>query len=136
MPGGCSLAAQLTPGTGCHGAPLGVGAPHGEEQSSASPVSPQMSSQLEETSVTLRDTVAQLEQLMVANSRLSTGRGMGDMESGAAPSPLCPLSAPSTEALPLADLSSLMKNLANLEQERDVLQQENEKQWEEIAWWV
>ena len=29
-----------------------------------------------------------------------------------------------------------MTNLANLEQERDALQQENEKQWEEMAWWV
>ncbi|XP_074969091.1 sperm-associated antigen 5 [Phalacrocorax aristotelis] len=62
------------------------------------------SCQLEETSVALRDAVAQLEQLTVANSRLST------------------------------DLSSLMKNLANVEQERDALQQENEKQWEEMAW--
>ncbi|XP_064323752.1 sperm-associated antigen 5 isoform X2 [Phalacrocorax carbo] len=62
------------------------------------------SCQLEEASVALRDAVAQLEQLTVANSRLST------------------------------DLSSLMKNLANVEQERDALQQENEKQWEEMAW--
>ncbi|XP_075374042.1 sperm-associated antigen 5 [Mycteria americana] len=62
------------------------------------------SGQLEETSVALRDAVAQLEQLTVANSRLS------------------------------ADVSSLMTNLANLEQERDALQQENEKQWEEMAW--
>ncbi|KAM9257476.1 sperm-associated antigen 5 [Cariama cristata] len=62
------------------------------------------SCQLEETSVALQDTVAQLEQLTVANSRLS------------------------------ADLSSLMTNLANVEQERDALQQENEKQWEEMAW--
>ncbi|KAM6118583.1 sperm-associated antigen 5 [Phoenicopterus ruber ruber] len=62
------------------------------------------SCQLEETSVALRDVVAQLEQLTVANSRLS------------------------------ADVSSLMTNLANLEQERDALQQENEKQWEEMAW--
>ncbi|KAM9272807.1 sperm-associated antigen 5 [Morus bassanus] len=62
------------------------------------------SCQLEETSVALQDAVAQLEQLTVANSRLST------------------------------DLSSLMKNLANVEQERDALQQENEKQWEEMAW--
>lgn len=39
-------------------------------------------------------------------------------------------------ALPLVDLSNLMTNLASLEQERDVLQQENEEQWEEMAWWV
>ena len=35
----------------------------------------QVSCQLEETSVALQDTVAQLEQLTVANSRLSAGRG-------------------------------------------------------------
>ena len=35
----------------------------------------QASCQLEETSVALRDAVAQLEQLTVANSRLSAGRG-------------------------------------------------------------
>lgn len=35
----------------------------------------QVSCQLEETSVALRDTVAQLEQLTVANTRLSAGRG-------------------------------------------------------------
>ncbi|XP_042647373.1 sperm-associated antigen 5 isoform X2 [Tyto alba] len=63
----------------------------------------EVSCQLEEASVALQDAVAQLEQLTVANSHLST------------------------------DLSSLMTNLANVEQERDALQQENEKQWEEMA---
>ena len=29
-----------------------------------------------------------------------------------------------------------MTKMANVEQERDALQQENEKQWEEMAWWV
>lgn len=29
-----------------------------------------------------------------------------------------------------------MINLASVEQERDALQQENEKQWEEMAQWV
>ncbi|XP_030318543.1 sperm-associated antigen 5 [Calypte anna] len=62
------------------------------------------SCKLEETSMALQDAVTQLEELTVANSRLST------------------------------DLSSLMTNLATVEQERDVLQQENEKQWEEMAW--
>lgn len=54
--------------------------------------------------------------------------------------PCCPcrVSSPPTTltALPLVDLSNLMTNLASLEQERDVLQQENEEQWEEMAWWV
>lgn len=48
----------------------------------------------------------------------------------------CPPSVPALTALPLTDVSSLMTNLANLEQERDALKQENEKQWEEMAWWV
>ncbi|XP_038014178.1 sperm-associated antigen 5 [Motacilla alba alba] len=61
------------------------------------------SCQLEKTLVTLQDTEAQLEQLTVANSRLGK------------------------------DLSSVMINLASMEQERDALQQENEKQWEEMA---
>ncbi|XP_054065162.1 sperm-associated antigen 5 [Rissa tridactyla] len=61
------------------------------------------SGQLEENAVALRDAEAQLEQLTVANSRLST------------------------------DLSSVMTKLASVEQERDTLQQENEKQWEEVA---
>ncbi|XP_030818830.1 sperm-associated antigen 5 [Camarhynchus parvulus] len=61
------------------------------------------SCQLEKTMVTLQDTEAQLEQLTVANSRLGK------------------------------DLSSVMINLASMEQERDALQQENEKQWEEMA---
>uniref|UniRef100_A0A8C9MVJ5 Sperm associated antigen 5 n=1 Tax=Serinus canaria TaxID=9135 RepID=A0A8C9MVJ5_SERCA len=61
------------------------------------------SCQLEETLVTLQDTEAQLEQLTVAHSRLSK------------------------------DLNSVMINLASMEQERDALQQENEKQWEEMA---
>lgn len=47
-----------------------------------------------------------------------------------------PPPVPTLMALPLTDVSSLMTNLANLEQERDALQQENEKQWEEMAWWV
>ncbi|XP_071620843.1 sperm-associated antigen 5 [Heliangelus exortis] len=62
------------------------------------------SCKLEETSMALQDAVTQLEELTVANSRLST------------------------------DLSSLMTNLASVEQERDVLQQENEKQLEQMAW--
>uniref|UniRef100_A0A8B9PDL1 Sperm-associated antigen 5 n=1 Tax=Apteryx owenii TaxID=8824 RepID=A0A8B9PDL1_APTOW len=62
------------------------------------------SRQLEETLVALQDSVAQVEQLMVANSRLS------------------------------ADLSSRMKELAGLQQERDALQQENEDYREETAW--
>ncbi|XP_058710402.1 sperm-associated antigen 5 [Poecile atricapillus] len=61
------------------------------------------SCQLEKTLVTLQDTEAQLQQLTVANSRLGK------------------------------DLSSVMINLASMEQERDALQQENEKQWEEMA---
>ncbi|KAL9826567.1 sperm-associated antigen 5 isoform 2-T2 [Geothlypis trichas] len=61
------------------------------------------SCQLEKTLVTLQNTEAQLEQLTVANSRLGK------------------------------DLSSVMINLASVEQERDALQQENEKQWEEMA---
>ncbi|XP_041338719.1 sperm-associated antigen 5 [Pyrgilauda ruficollis] len=61
------------------------------------------SCQLHKTLVTLQDTEAQLEQLTVANSRLGK------------------------------DLSSVMINLASMEQERDALQQENEKQWEEMA---
>uniref|UniRef100_A0A8C5NMC3 Sperm-associated antigen 5 n=1 Tax=Junco hyemalis TaxID=40217 RepID=A0A8C5NMC3_JUNHY len=61
------------------------------------------SCQLEKTLVTLKDTEAQLEQLTVANSRLSK------------------------------ELNSVMINLASVEQERDALQQENEKQWEEMA---
>lgn len=44
--------------------------------SPAGPVSLQMSCQLEETSVTLQDRVAQLEQLTAANSRLSEGKGV------------------------------------------------------------
>ncbi|XP_074413102.1 sperm-associated antigen 5 [Zonotrichia albicollis] len=62
-----------------------------------------VSCQLEKTLVTLKDTEAQLEQLTVANSRLGK------------------------------ELSSVMINLASVEQERDALQQENEKQWEEMA---
>lgn len=46
----------------------------------------------------------------------------------------CP--PPTLMALPLADLSSVMTKLASVEQERDTLQQENEKQWEEVARWV
>ncbi|KAM3661205.1 sperm-associated antigen 5 [Ammospiza maritima maritima] len=61
------------------------------------------SCQLEKTLVTLKDTEAQLEQLTVANSRLGK------------------------------ELNSVMINLARVEQERDALQQENEKQWEEMA---
>ncbi|XP_059343227.1 sperm-associated antigen 5 [Ammospiza nelsoni] len=61
------------------------------------------SCQLEKTLVTLTDTEAQLEQLTVANSRLGK------------------------------ELNSVMINLAHVEQERDALQQENEKQWEEMA---
>lgn len=49
--------------------------------------------------------------------------------------PHCPC-APWLTALSLADLSSVMINLASVEQERDALQQENEKQWEEMAQWV
>ncbi|XP_062363064.1 sperm-associated antigen 5 [Cinclus cinclus] len=63
----------------------------------------EVSCQLEKTLVTLQDTEAQLEQLTVANSRLGK------------------------------DLSSVTINLASTEQERDALQQENEKQWEEMA---
>ncbi|TRZ24299.1 hypothetical protein HGM15179_002747 [Zosterops borbonicus] len=63
----------------------------------------EISCQLEKTLMTLQDTGAQLEQLTVANSRLGK------------------------------DLSSVMINLASVEQERDALQQENEKQWEEMA---
>nr|XP_021142630.1 sperm-associated antigen 5 [Columba livia] len=66
----------------------------------------QVSFQLEETSVALQDAVAQLEQLTAANSHLNT------------------------------DLNSLRMNLANLEQTRDALQQENKKQQEEMAWLV
>ncbi|KAM7001197.1 sperm-associated antigen 5 [Passerculus sandwichensis] len=58
---------------------------------------------LEKTLVTLKDTEAQLEKLTVANSRLGK------------------------------ELNSVMINLARVEQERDALQQENEKQWEEMA---
>ncbi|XP_054143414.1 sperm-associated antigen 5 [Melozone crissalis] len=61
------------------------------------------SCQLEKTLVTLKDTEAQLEQLTVANSRLGK------------------------------ELNAVMINLASVEQERDALQQENEKQWEEMA---
>ncbi|KAM4760216.1 sperm-associated antigen 5 isoform 2-T2 [Cyanocitta cristata] len=61
------------------------------------------SCQLQKTVVALQDTEAQLEQLTVVNSRLGK------------------------------DLSSVMVNLASVEQERDALQQENEKQWEEMA---
>ncbi|KAM9525726.1 sperm-associated antigen 5 [Guaruba guarouba] len=61
------------------------------------------SRQLEETSMALQDTVAKLEQLTAANSNLNTGH------------------------------RSLMTSLANLEQERDALQQGNEKQREEMA---
>ncbi|XP_057893744.1 sperm-associated antigen 5 [Melospiza georgiana] len=61
------------------------------------------SCQLEKTLVTLKDTEAQLEKLTVANSRLGK------------------------------ELNSVMINLARVEQERDALQQENEKQWEEMA---
>ncbi|XP_014731885.1 PREDICTED: sperm-associated antigen 5 [Sturnus vulgaris] len=63
----------------------------------------EVSCQLEKTLVTLQNTEAQLEQLTVANSRLGK------------------------------DLSSVTLNLASTEQERDALQQENEKQWEEMA---
>lgn len=38
-------------------------------------VSLQVSCQLKETSVALQDAMARMEQLTVANSRLSTGRG-------------------------------------------------------------
>ena len=38
-------------------------------------MAPQASGQLEETSAALRDMTAQLEQLTVTNSCLSTGRG-------------------------------------------------------------
>ncbi|XP_066189437.1 sperm-associated antigen 5 [Sylvia atricapilla] len=61
------------------------------------------SHQLEKTLVTLQDAGAQLEQLTVANSHLGK------------------------------DLNSVMTNLASVEQERDALQQENEKQQEEMA---
>lgn len=98
----------------------------------------QASRQLEETAVALQDTVAKLEQLAVANSRLSAGTG----DDVGLELPLCPPFSTLT-ALPLADHSSLMTSLANLEQERDArqqerdaLQQENEKQQEEMAWWV
>lgn len=77
-----------------------MGTPRGEEQPRASPVSLQVSGQLEETSVTLRDTVAQLEQLTVANSRLSTGRGWVTRRLELPPPRCVPLSPPSTEALP------------------------------------
>lgn len=74
----CSPAARLLPRHRRTWGTLGVGTPHGEEQPKASPegtVSLQASCQLEETSVALQDAVTQLEQLTVANSRLSTGRG-------------------------------------------------------------
>ncbi|XP_037229860.1 sperm-associated antigen 5 isoform X1 [Falco rusticolus] len=61
------------------------------------------SCQLKKTSVALQDAVAQLEQLTVDKSCLS------------------------------AELSSLMTNLASVEQERDELQQQNRKQCEEIT---
>nr|XP_047924180.1 sperm-associated antigen 5 isoform X2 [Anser cygnoides] len=64
------------------------------------------SHQLEETSVALQEAVAQVEQLTVANSRLG------------------------------ADLGTLMKQLAGVQQERDTLQQENKDQKEEISWLV
>lgn len=51
------------------------------------------------------------------------------------PHPHCPC-PPWLTTLSLADLSSVMINLASVEQERDALQQENEKQWEEMAQWV
>ncbi|XP_005056848.1 PREDICTED: sperm-associated antigen 5 [Ficedula albicollis] len=63
----------------------------------------EVSCQLEKTLATLQDTEAQLQQLTVANSRLGK------------------------------DLSSVTIKLASTEQERDALQQENEKQWEEMA---
>ncbi|XP_025903713.1 sperm-associated antigen 5 [Nothoprocta perdicaria] len=61
------------------------------------------SRQLEETLGALQDSVAHVEQLTVANARLS------------------------------ADLSSRMKELAGLQQERDALQQDNEDYGEETA---
>lgn len=51
------------------------------------------------------------------------------------PHPHCP-HPPRLTTLSLADLNSVMINLASMEQERDALQQENEKQWEEMAQWV
>ncbi|XP_035199324.1 sperm-associated antigen 5 [Oxyura jamaicensis] len=66
----------------------------------------EVSHQLEETSAALQDAVAQVEQLTVANSRLG------------------------------ADLGTLMKQLASVQQERDTLQQENGDQKEEISWLV
>lgn len=53
------------------------------------------------------------------------------MGAGAAPCP-CPC-PPWLTTLSLADLSSVTIKLASTEQERDALQQENEKQWEEMA---
>lgn len=67
---GCSPAARLTPGVGV---PLVWERPMGK--STVGTVSLQASGQLEENAVALRDAEAQLEQLTVANSRLSTGRG-------------------------------------------------------------
>ncbi|KAF4791106.1 sperm associated antigen 5 [Turdus rufiventris] len=63
----------------------------------------EVSCQLEKTLVALQNNEAQLEKLTVANSRLGK------------------------------DLSSVTIKLASTEQERDALQQENEKQWEEMA---
>lgn len=51
------------------------------------------------------------------------------------PPPHCPC-PPWLTTLSLADLSSVMINLASVEQERDALLQENEKQSEEMAQWV
>ncbi|XP_056362856.1 sperm-associated antigen 5 [Oenanthe melanoleuca] len=74
-----------------------------ERAEEALQVKEEVSCQLEKTLVTLQDTEAQLQQLTVANSRLGK------------------------------DLSSVTIKLASTEQERDALQQENEKQWEEMA---
>lgn len=51
------------------------------------------------------------------------------------PHPPCPC-LPLLTTLSLTDLSSMGINLSSVEQERDALQRENEKQQEDMAQWV
>lgn len=77
-PGVLEMLPGCPPGTGGLGAPLAWEHPMGKEHPKTSlegTVSLQVSCKLGETSVALQDAVAQMEQLTVANSRLSTGRG-------------------------------------------------------------
>lgn len=115
-------------GNGARGCSLGCG------MLWVNPTSLQVSHQLEETLEALQDAVAQGEQLAVTNSRLSTGSGGGGRAQQGGGSGL--RGVPVLTALPPTDLSTVMKQLASLQQEQDALQQDYEEQKEKMSWWV